>query len=328
MIPGRRVRENSRCLLQSVVQDGQGLLDHARIGDSDGSIIISPPAQEMDLPAAASGAGTALSLLEDADTFTVRGEGGLGEVQEGLANGLLGELLVVAQEVDGGRRGPLGALVQEELGQGVGREGGGIRDEELLLLAHDRVFACVHEDPGRGLDLPGAEVDGLAVGDGGRGRETGLVKLGQELGGVIQAEVRGRDVMSWGDGHGVEDGRRVVAEVVEGFREVERGREVQGVGHGVGREEHDVGQLRGEADLADAGDDLVEPGGGLAGRFRRARGVLLVMVVRLVLERLRLDPEPRDARRAGGGREELELERGQGPAAGIKLGYVRGGSWF
>lgn len=52
------------------------------------------------------------------------------------------------------------------------------------------------------------------------------------------------------------------------------------------------------------------------------------MVVRLVLERLRLDPEPRDARRAGGGREELELERGQGPAAGIKLGHVRGGSLF
>ena len=30
---------------------------------------------------------------------------------------------------------------------------------------------------------------------------------------------------------------------------------------GLGREEHDEGELRREADLADALDDLVEPGG-------------------------------------------------------------------
>lgn len=73
-----------------------------------------------------------------------------------------------------------------------------------------------------------------------------------------------------------------------------------------------MGQLRGEADLADAGDDLVEPGGGLGGLGRG-------LVVGLVLEDLRGDPESGPAaRRAGGGREELELQRGQSPAADLK----------
>lgn len=249
VISGRWVGKNNRSLLQSVVQDGQVLLDHHLIGRGKGIARI-PPAAEL---------GCTLLFLEHANPLPVGREGGLDIVQEGLPDGLWRELLVVTYEVDGGRRGPLGALVQEDLGEGVGREGGRVGEEELLLLAYGRVFPRVHEDAGRGLDLPGAEVDGLAVGDGGGRGETGLLEPGEELGGVVRAEVGRREVGR----HGLEDGGLIVAELVVELREVERGREVQGVGDGVGREEHDVGQLRGEADLADARDDLVQPGGGL-----------------------------------------------------------------
>ena len=43
-------------------------------------------------------------------------------MQEGGADAVLGEIGIRGQEVDGGRRGPLGALVEEELRQGVGPE--------------------------------------------------------------------------------------------------------------------------------------------------------------------------------------------------------------
>lgn len=163
-------------------------------------------------------------------------------------------------------------------------------------------------------------MDGLAVGDGGRGWQAALGELGEELGGVGRAELGGRDV-----GHGAENGGRVATELVVGLREVEWGREVQGVGHGVGREEHDVGELRGEADLADAGDDLVQPGGGLgcgSGLDFVLFAVIWVVggLVGLVLEGLRLDDEALDSRWAGGGWQEFELERGQGPVSGIKRG--------
>ena len=71
-----------------------------------------------------------------------------------------------------------------------------------------------------------------------------------------------------------------------------------------------MGQLRREADLADAGDDLVEPGGrGLDGGGSGTGGGGGWGEIGLVLELLRLDPEPREAGRAGRRREELESER-------------------
>lgn len=98
--------------------------------------------------------------------------------------------------------------------------------------------------------------------------------------------------------HGEQDSRPIVAEPVVGLRKVEGCGEVIGVGEGLLREEHDVGHLRGEADLADAKDDLVEPGGRL--------GILGLRMVREELERPRDDAEP--------ALEKLELERRQGPA--------------
>jgi hypothetical protein len=87
--------------------------------------------------------------------------------------------------------------------------------------------------------------------------------------------------------------------------EVEAGGEAGLVGEGVGREEHSVGQLGREADLAEARDDLVEARGDVRGGPGVGVGV--------VLERVGLEPEPGLARRAGGGREELVLERGKAP---------------
>jgi len=242
VISGRRVCKNSRCLLQSVVQNGDVLLCH---GTGRGAI---PPATELGVP------GVVVNFrlfLEDADPLSVGCESGLGVVQEGLADGIRGELLIVGQEMDGGWGGPLGALVEQDFREGV-------RGEAGPVVAQSRGLSRVHEDAGRGLDSPGAEMDGLAVGDGGRGWKAALVEPGEELGGVVRAQLGGRDV-----GHGAENGGRIATELVIGLREVERGREIQGVGHGVGREEHDVRELRGEADLAYARDDLVEPCGGL-----------------------------------------------------------------
>ena len=282
MISRRRVCKNSRCLLQSVVQDGDVLLCH-------GTRTGSTPAAELGVPGVV---GSFLLFLEDADPLSVGRESGLGVVQEGLADGVGRELLIVGQEMDGGWGRPLRALVEQDFGEGV-------RGEEGHVVANRRGLSRVHEDAGRGLDSPGAEMDGLAVGDDGRGWQAALGELGEELGGVGRAELGGRDV-----GHGAENGGRVTAELVVGLREVERGREVQGVGHGVGREEHDVGELRGEADLADAGDDLVEPGGGLGCGSGLWWGIVQVgggHDVGLVLEGLRLDDEALDSRRAGGG---------------------------
>lgn len=147
-------------------------------------------------------------------------------------------------------------------------------------------------------------MEGLAQGDGGGRRETGLREHGEELGGLGWSPLCRGDV-----GHGVQDVSGRAAQLVVRLREVERRGELFGVGYGVRGEEHDVGQFGREADLADAGDDLVESGGRLCGLGRPVH----LKGVRLVLELGRLDSEPRDAGRTGGGWEQLELERGQCP---------------
>lgn len=102
-----------------------------------------------------------------------------------------------------------------------------------------------------------------------------------------------------------------MAQGVVGLGEVHGGCEVgDGVGEGLCGEEHDVGELGREADLADPGDDLVEPGGrGLDGGGGIEGSGGGWGEIGLVLELLRLDPEPREAGRAGRRREELESER-------------------
>jgi hypothetical protein len=76
---------------------------------------------------------------------------------------------------------------------------------------------------------------------------------------------------------------------------------------GVDREEHDVGQLRRQADLPQAGHDVLEAGVVVG-------GVLADFEVGLVGQGGGLEPEPGEAGRAGVGWEELELQRGQAPA--------------
>ena len=96
-------------------------------------------------------------------------------------------------------------------------------------------------------------MDGLAErGGDGHGQALG-VELGEELGGLGDREAGRRELF-----HGGEDGERVVAGGPALVREVFRGGEVGLVGEGVDREEHDVGQLRGQADLAQAGHDVLE----------------------------------------------------------------------
>ena len=122
-------------------------------------------------------------------------------------------------------------------------------------------------------------------GGGGGGQAVG-VELGQEPGGQHGGEGGGL-----GLAHDGEDGRAVEAEVTVLLGEA-----------GEGREEHDLGELLGQADLAQPGQDLVEPAGLLVGV-----GLLGVRPGRLgvgpVLERRGPEPEPGLAGRADGSRE-------------------------
>jgi hypothetical protein len=104
-------------------------------------------------------------------------------------------------------------------------------------------------------------------------------------------------------------------------REVHRRGEARLVGAGLGREEHDVRELRGEADLAQAPNDVVQAGRrglGWVARAGRAQAVGHEDEV------CGPDPEPGQSRGAGAGREELVLQRGQRPA-GIR--ERQGWSW-
>lgn len=93
MISRRRVCKNSCCLLQGVIQDGDVLLCHGAGGRST-------PATELGIPGVVV---SFLLFLEDADTLSMGRESGLGVVQEGLADGVWRELLIVGQQMDGGR---------------------------------------------------------------------------------------------------------------------------------------------------------------------------------------------------------------------------------
>jgi hypothetical protein len=84
----------------------------------------------------------------------------------------------------------------------------------------------------------------------------------------------------------------------------------------VDREEHDVGQLRRQADLPQAGHDVLEAGVVVGG------GVLADFEVGLVGQGGGLEPEPGEAGRAGVGGEELELQRGQAPAGIRREGEI------
>lgn len=206
--------------------------------------------------------------LVGAELLTVGQEGGLGVVQEALAeHGLVRGR--AGHDVDGRRGGPLGPVFEEGLGEQVrGREGLGV----------DLGRAGVEAGPGRGLEPPRAE------GDGERGLDEG--GLGQAGGHEVRDE--GVGLGRPGEGH--------------------EGQDVLGAGEraGVGVGE-DAGEFRiGQGDLAQAGDDLVEPVGG------GWEGDVLDVTEGPEGELGRDDPEARELRFFLEV-EELELERGQAP---------------
>jgi hypothetical protein len=209
-------------------------------------------------------------VVEDGARLTLQalaldGEGGLGVVEEAGADGVGRDILGV-DEVDAGRGGALRAVVEEDLGQGVGQQGGRVQAARVA-----RVLSRVEAQTGRALELPGGEVEGLAELGGGGRREAGGLEEGEELGGV-----GGR-----GQVHGEEDSVGVLAGLGVGLREVllcgERGRERVGVGP----EEHGVRDFWREADLPQARDDFLKAGA-LLHR-------LLQLLVGLVLEVAGLD---------------------------------------
>lgn len=223
---------------------------------------------------------------------------GLDVVEEGVSHGLAGEIGVVWQRVDGRGLGPLRALVEELLRQLVGLERYGVvldrRGWDVFGLARVEDGACW------GLDAPGTDVQRLAEPDeGGRGQAVGL-EAREELAGVcgdlrcLWLEVVSVEVL-----HGAEDGAVVVAEVVVFLGKVVGCGQTGLVREGVGREEHDVGELRGQAYLADALDDLVQAR--CEGR-RAWRGWglgSLAVVVGIWLELCRLEPEARAGKLGG-----------------------------
>ncbi len=216
------------------------------------------------------------------DPGPVGREGGLGVVEQGGpdAGGVAWVLARGEEEVDGGRVLPAGALVEEGLGEGVGREGAR-RDVEGL-----RVVAGEEADAARGVDPPGAQAERGGQGlEGGRGQAVG--QEGGERGVAWMVEWKARVVV-----HGEEGLARVVVGA---------------------RHEHDARELRREADLAEPGQDLVEA------RVVGRGGEGAVAGVGLVVEGgCGPDPEPGQAGRAGVGGEELELERRPGPGGVAK----------
>ena len=112
----------------------------------------------------------------------MRGEAGLRVVEQAGPDVLDGGC-VVLQDVDPGGRGPLGALVEEDLGERVGREAGRVDAGGRA----GGVLARVEADARRRLDLPGADVDGLAQ----RGLDwcwqAGGLEVGQALAGLVCA---------------------------------------------------------------------------------------------------------------------------------------------
>lgn len=169
-------------------------------------------------------------------------------VQEGVSHGLAGEIGIVWQQVDGRGLGPLRALVEEQLGQLVGLECGGVRvvAERQSLRTAGLGGSSREEGACRGLDSPGADVEWVAELDEGgwwhavrlEAREESFGELevvAIRVGGGGSSSRTSSDVL-----HGVEDGGVVVAEVAVFLREASG----TWVCEGEGREEHDVGELR------------------------------------------------------------------------------------
>lgn len=164
-------------------------------------------------------------------------------VQEGVSHGLAGEFCVVWQQVDGRGLGPLRALVEEQLGQLVGLECGGVIAERQSLGLGGSTSSR-EEGACRGLDSPGADVEWVAeLDEGGRWHAVRLEAREESFGEleVVAIRVGGGGGSTSSDVlHGVEDGGVVVAEVAVFLREASG----TWVCEGEGREEHDVGELR------------------------------------------------------------------------------------
>ena len=232
----------------------------------------------------------------------VRSEAGLGVVEQGGPDARRRDV-VVGDEVDAGRAGPARAFLEEDLGERVGREGGEVEGGRV-----GRVLRRVEADAGRQIQPPRAEVEGPGVRGEDRLGHGVELELGQEGAGLPEGGAEGRQVV-----HAREDGKRVMAGGPAVVRKVLRGGDAVLVGVGVDREEHDVGQLRRQADLPQPGHDVLEAGVVVV-VVCKGLGGLADCEVGLVGQGRGLEPEPGEAGRAGVGREELELQRGQAPA--------------
>jgi hypothetical protein len=137
--------------------------------------------------------------------------------------------------VDARRRGPLGALLEEDLGERVGREGLVWVGQEEGLLEVLRVVPREEAGAGRGFEPPRADGEGRGGGDDGRGREAVVEELGELLidgaGGFLDDLARR---------HGREDGVGVAVGVLA---------------------QDGLSERWGQADLPEARDDLAEARG-------------------------------------------------------------------
>lgn len=173
-----------------------------------------------------------VDLGEGEALVRVRDEGGLGVVQEAGPDGDGRDVVVGDEEVDAGRRGPLRAVLEQDLGERVRRRVGA----DVLVCPREEAHA------GRGLDPPGGEVEGLAERDeGGLGHAPGL-EVGEQAGRLAEGGGRGLHVYAAAARLGWLDRGHAAASSSSGW--LYRG--------------HNAGELRGQADLPDARDDLVE----------------------------------------------------------------------
>jgi len=181
-----------------------------------------------------------VDLGEGEALVRVRDEGGLGVVQEAGPDGDGRDDVVVGdEEVDAGRRGPLRAVLEQDLGERVRRRVGA----DVLVCPREEAHA------GRGLDPPGGEVEGLAERDeGGLGHAPGL-EVGEQAGRLAEGGGRGLHVYAaaaassggWLGWLGWLDSA-AASRSSSGW--LYRG--------------HNARELRGQAYLPDARDDLVE----------------------------------------------------------------------
>lgn len=153
LVPGRRLVEGDRSVVagRCLNEAGDGLLEGVVKG------VLGNPR----------------------DPSLVRGEGGLGVVQEAGPDGVGRERARVLENVEAGRVLATGALLEQHLGEGVGHERGQVQGGRILW-----VLARVEADPGRQVQLPRTDVDGLAVLGGNGLRQNVLLEPGEELAGL------------------------------------------------------------------------------------------------------------------------------------------------